>query len=354
MASSLLPDRHPVKDFFVLDVLDVVPRSDMASMEHPIFSLCTKPDSRVLNYTNGDVALSIRPSGDGLPTVFDKDILIYCISKLVHMKNAGCPIGPAVRLTTHDMLVQTNRPTNNLGYERLLPALRRLKGTTIETTVATGDEVTTKGFGLIDEFEYNRKGSMHAERLRFLEVKLSDWLFRAIDSCEVLPINRRYFRLRRPIDRRLYELARKHCGRQPSWRVGFDILQKKWGSKQEDKHFAAHLRGLAQSNHLPDYELRLDFEHAVFSRREAARPAAERAGIVPPSPAPLVTPDGQKRSIIISQSAMEQMCDAAPGWDRYMLEKLYIDWAAGKDTARDEDARFLSWARSFTKGKVNA
>jgi plasmid replication initiation protein len=227
MASSLLPERHPVKDFFVLDVLDVVPRSDMASMEHPIFSLCTKPDSRVLTYVNGDVQLSIRPSLDGLPTVFDKDILIYCISKLVHMKNAGCPIGPAVRLTTHDMLVQTNRPTNNLGYERLLPALRRLKGTTIETTVATGDEVTTKGFGLIDEFEYNRKGSMHAERLRFLEVRLSDWLFRAIDSCEVLPINRRYFRLRRPIDRRLYELARKHCGQQPTWRVGFDLLQRK-------------------------------------------------------------------------------------------------------------------------------
>ena len=55
---------------------------------------------------------------------------------------------------------------------------------------------------------------MHAERLRYLEVTLCEWLFRAIESAEVLPISRDYFRLRRPLDRRLYELARKHCGQQ--------------------------------------------------------------------------------------------------------------------------------------------
>ena len=40
----LLPDRHPQKDFFILDISDVVPKDDMASMEHPLFSLATKPD----------------------------------------------------------------------------------------------------------------------------------------------------------------------------------------------------------------------------------------------------------------------------------------------------------------------
>ncbi len=82
-------------------------------------------------------------------------------------------------------------------------------------------------------------------------------LFRAIDAAEVLPISRDYFRLRRPIDRRLYELARKHCGRQVSWRVGADTLQKKCGSKQAEKHFTAHLRALVCSNHLPDYAMTL-------------------------------------------------------------------------------------------------
>ena len=92
----------------------------------------------------------------------------------------------------------------------------------------------------------------------------------------------------------------------------------------------------------------------MFSRRDAVKAVAGRtaqAGQLSPAPPPM-TADGGGRSIIISQSAMEQMCEAAPGWDRYRLEKLYIDWAAGKDRARDEDARFLGWARSFTKGKA--
>ena len=83
----LLPDRHPVRDFFVLDVLDVTPRADMASMEHPIFSLSTKPDTRILRYENDGMVVEILPSHKGLATVFDKDIIIYCISKLMHMKN---------------------------------------------------------------------------------------------------------------------------------------------------------------------------------------------------------------------------------------------------------------------------
>src|SRR5215472_16141173 len=50
--------------------------------------------------------------------------------------------------------------------------------------------------------DYNRKGSGFAERLRYLDIKLTDWLFRAIEASEVLPISRDYFRLRSPLDRR--------------------------------------------------------------------------------------------------------------------------------------------------------
>jgi hypothetical protein len=171
-----------------------------------------------------------------------------------------------------------------------------------------------------------------------------------------LPISRGYFRLRRPIDRRLYELARKHCGRQPSWRIGFDLLQKKCGSKQEDKHFAAHLRELAASNHLPDYEIGLEADHAVFTRREPAKadegPMVERTPLPRSVPSTAVlTADSGGRSIMISQAAMERLYDQAPGWDKYMLERMYCEWAADKERAHSEDARFLGWVKSFTKGK---
>jgi hypothetical protein len=48
--SALLPQRHPNHDLFICDVLDAIPKDDMASMEHPIFSLATKADTRILRY----------------------------------------------------------------------------------------------------------------------------------------------------------------------------------------------------------------------------------------------------------------------------------------------------------------
>lgn len=35
------------RDFFQCDILDAAPKDDMSSMEHPIFSLSTKPDTIV-------------------------------------------------------------------------------------------------------------------------------------------------------------------------------------------------------------------------------------------------------------------------------------------------------------------
>ncbi len=358
----LLRDRHPVRDFFVLEILDVVPRSDMASMEHPIFSLSTKPETRELVYEHDGNRLEIIPSVRGLPTVFDKDILIYCISKLMHMKNSGQPIGPKVRLTTHDLLVATNRPTNNLGYERLEYSLERMAGTVIKTTLETGDESTVEGFSLIASFKYNRKGSMHAERLRYLEITLCEWLFRAIESAEVLPISRDYFRLRRPLDRRLYDLARKHCGAKDKWRIGIDKLQKKCGSKQERKSFVRHLRETIEADHLPDYALMLDDDQVVFLRRAGQGAQAQStatvavpsvsgrdAGDVPEvTAAPSIAP---QRQIMVSQKAIDRLYEIVPGWDKYMLEHTYIAWAADKDPALNEDARFLSWVASYTRGK---
>ena len=352
MSQLLLPERHPVRDFFVLDALDVAPRSDMASMEHPIFSLSTKPETRPLKYTHGENSLEIIPSVLGLPTVFDKDVLIYCISRLVAMQNDGRSIGPCIRLTTHDLLVQTNRPTNNLGYERLAPALDRLRGVSIKTNIKTGDSITTRGFGLISEFEYNRKGSMFAERLQYLEIELSPWLFRAIEACEVLPISRKYFRLRRPLDRRIYELARKHCGQQIHWRVSLDVLQKKSGSNSPAKKFAFYIRHLIASNHLPDYSMTLEGEQVVFWRRGQGASADGVTAMMRAAVIPAESAATSGRPIMVSSKAIERLYEMAPGWDKYMLESLYIAWAKDKEEARNEDARFLSWAGSYTKGKL--
>ena len=134
----LLPERHPISDFFVCDPFDAVPKADIHSMEHPIFSLSTKPDHRIRRYEHGDSYVEIKPAADGLATVHDRDIVIYCISKLMAAKNEGNPISQVLRFKAHDLLTATNRMTNGQGYDGLKAALERLSGTRISTNIVTG------------------------------------------------------------------------------------------------------------------------------------------------------------------------------------------------------------------------
>ena len=49
----LLPDRHPQREVFICDIIDAAPKGDLSSMEHPVFSLSTKPDMRPRRYERG-------------------------------------------------------------------------------------------------------------------------------------------------------------------------------------------------------------------------------------------------------------------------------------------------------------
>ena len=104
-----------MRDFFVLDVLDVVPRSDMASMEHPLFSLShQKPETRELAFYEHDGnRLEIIPSVRGLPTVFDKghsDLLHFEIDALEEFRPPNWPEG-AFDGRTISWWQPTGRPT---------------------------------------------------------------------------------------------------------------------------------------------------------------------------------------------------------------------------------------------------
>jgi len=148
---SLLPERHPNLDLFVLDIADAVPKDDLASMEHPLFSLATKPDMRHLEYRQGDNVLKIRPSPLGLPTIFDKDILIFVISQLMARKNKGQEIGDTVRFSMREMCIAINRPIGGDHYKRIENAIDRLQGTQFVTNVRTGKETERRTFSMIDE-----------------------------------------------------------------------------------------------------------------------------------------------------------------------------------------------------------
>ena len=315
-------------DFFICDFLGPPPKDDMASMEHPLFTLATRPDRRILRYSHGEAEIEVTPSVKGLPTIHDKDVLIFCVSQLMAAVNAGRPTSAVLRLKAHDLLRATNRETSGDGYRRLREALERLSGTRVVTNLATGGIETTRGFGLIDGWEIVRRARMG--RMILVTVVLSDWIYRSVLSKSVLTLSRDYFLLRKPLERRVYEIARKHCGRQTEWRVGLETLLKKSGSTSPRRVFRKMIRDMAADDALPDYSLALGEDDIVLIRSRGRLDAG--AG-----EAPRLGPDAHARAR-----------EAAPGYDPYWLEAEWLRFwhGSGRPALRSPDAAFVAFARA--------
>jgi len=332
---ALLTEKHPQKDLFILDIADVIPKDDLATMEHPMFSLATKPDMRHLEYQNGENVLKIAPSGFGLPTIFDKDILIFCVSQLMHLKNRGEKIGKRVKFSARELMMLTNRRTGGVEYKRLEKAFQRLVGTTFTTNITTGDKKETRVFSLVDEggFVMRADGKW---RLDYCEVVLSDWMMRAIEANEVASISPDYFLLRRPMERRLYEIARKHCGNQPRWNIGLAKLQMKTGSNAAIKKFRHNIRAIIEDDHIPFYSLELDDKDLVTVR--------------PKSPKIEIDPD-----IKIPEWADEKAREIARdlGWDYYALQAKWLEFARAEsekgNPPKNAGAAFVAYCKKQEK-----
>ena len=326
----LLPIRHPNRDFFVCDIFDTLPyfKDDMASMEHPVFSLSTKPDMRVLHYEHNDNTITIKPSYTGLATIHDKDILLYCISYLRAAMADGHTPSQIVRFTSYDFFVSTNRLTNGAYYARFKNGLDRLAGTRINTNIKTGGLTIEAGFGLIDAWQAVKEDE--SGRVIAAEVELSKWLYNAIVANELLTINRDYFRLRKPTERRLYEIARKHCGDQKEWKAGLKTLHKKIGTTAPLFKFRDAIKKIIATNHLPDYRISMADDVVTFTNRTARK-----------------TPKGQHHGSMpfLMTETYNKAREAAPGWDVYWLEREWREWMDGKEVPAHPDRAFVAFCR---------
>lgn len=323
---ALLPVRHPQADFFILDIADAVPKDDTASMEHPLFSLATKPDMRHLEYRSGDNVLKIRPSGIGLPTIKDKDVLIFCISQLMHQKNQGKPIGKRVRFSAREMSIATNRQIGGDHYRRLEDAFARLQGAQFITNIRAGGKIITKIFGLVDEAGFVRREDNF--RVDHCEVVLSDWFMNAIESADVVTISEQYFRLRRPLERRLYEIGKKQLGKKPRWQIYLDKLQSKTGSNAPLKKFRLNLREIIEADTTPDIRFELTEDDLVIVRPRVAK-TEYRPHIVLPEWA-----EDKARKIAIEK-----------GRDYHALREEWLQWVGSKEPPKSAGAAFVAFCK---------
>jgi plasmid replication initiation protein len=277
-------------------------------------------------YNNGDTFIKVSPSAQGLATVHDRDVLIYCISQCMAAINEGRQVSRTLKFTAHDMLVATNRQTSGRGYELLKDTLRRLQGTQIETNIKQGGTEKFSVFGLIDKAEVIRE--TRDGKMQDIEITLSDWVYDAIENNNVLTLSQQYFQLRKPIERRLYELARKHCGKQSKWTAYLSTLAKKTGSTSSAKEFKRMITKVVKDNaeqqYLPEYTFTLEGDLLTVRPIRAA----------------------STQALFLKSDTYEEARKFAAGWDIRILESEWRDWIAAKNIkVRNADSNFVSFCK---------
>ena len=338
--SNLTADKRGPTDLFTCDVADAVLKDLMPTLEHPFYSLSKKPMMAERIYRRGDNWLKVSPSAKGMATIYDKDLLIYAVSQLVAAIRDGAEPKQRVRINCRDFLMFANRGQGGKDYQAICDAIERLDGTRITTNIKTGDEEQFDAFGLIDGGTVRRKDGLNG-RILWVEIKLSDFVFNAIRHHEVLTLHPDYFRLAKPLERRIYELARRHCGQQASWSPYMKTLFEKSGSTGSLKLFRSRVKEICKINNMPDYELefRAAGDQVVFMNRETMpldRDHKEGAG----SPAAGVLP-------MLQQSTYEKARKAAPSWDVYALENEWRVYAADRgECVKSVDAAFVGFCKA--------
>jgi plasmid replication initiation protein len=282
---------EPQQDnLFDCNIKDCSIKDDIASMEVAIFSLSKRNIAEVKERKYGERYVRVASTVFGAATVFDKDLLLYAASQIIEARNQGKQVSRAVKIDSIDFLRKTKRGDGRKSFENILNMLRRLKGTMIETNIPTNGLIQTKGFGLIDEFEVlskkeredtvidpktGKSKQITQSRVLSFTVTLSEWLFHGLLNYEILTLDPKYFALTRSIERRLYEIARKHCGDKVMWKINIDLLMEKIGIAGKCFRLRDDLRQVMKADRLPEYQIALDTKttpnNVVFYTRDKTK-----------------------------------------------------------------------------------
>ena len=252
----------PQDSFFLVDLVSVDLKELVPHLEHPFFGLSKKPEMDTRRYEDGKGRyLQVDPGPDGLPTIFDQDFLIYATSALLaerrrpatnphHTGHRRVSAAGVVAFSVADFAEfsgrqQPGRKSGGALYRQIEQGLRRISGTRLETNLAAAGCRRFDFFGMIDRASIIRREKLRPDDdgvMLGCQIRLSEWMMAAVNSNQILTLDRDYFRLRRPLDRRLYQIVRKHCGKQESWDIGLPKLHAKSGTRVTVKEFRYRIR----------------------------------------------------------------------------------------------------------------
>ena len=313
----------PQRDLFQLDSpLTGEIRGERSLMAFPFFALAKSAWMKPLAYHHGPVSIEVRPSANGVATIYDKEIVLYIASLMAAKLEAGEDVAQDFVFTAHDLFSVTGSNHSARSYQRLSEALERLQGTQIKTNIEAGGEGEEGFFSWLSEARLHYSKTRTGEkRLKAVKVRLCDWLYRAIlRDRQVLDYAAAYFQLG-PIERRIYEVARAtgpDAGAEED-RLEIDLatFRLQIGYQNPLANFRAALKQIAGSDIIPDYDLALIEGEAPAEgeSRGRGRKAAPVSVIITRRPAQLTdetdemaaAPDGES----VSESGAAEKRDAA-------------------------------------------
>lgn len=263
-ASKTLAARRrdiPQRDLFQLDspLIGEI-RGERSLMAFPFFALAKSAWMKPLAYHHGPVSIEVRPSSNGVATIYDKEIVLYIASLMAAKLEAGDQVAQDFVFTAHDLFTATGSNHSARSYQRLSEALERLQGTQIKTNIEAGGEGEEGFFSWLSEARLHYSKTRTGEkRLKAVKVRLCDWLYRAIlRDRQVLDYAAAYFQLG-PIERRIYEVARATSPDSSDGRLEVDLatFRLQIGYQNPLANFRAALKQIAGTDTIPDYDLAL-------------------------------------------------------------------------------------------------
>lgn len=207
-------------------------KNERTLMAFNFFSLTREHVTELPTYDDGKFRIEVSGTKHGIATIWDKEILIYLESLLQDRINAGEKPSPIFQFTANDFFRITGTKSCGTAYDRLEAGLDRLQSTQVKTNLLddSGDEGETNAFSWIDDYKIKwRKNKAGEKTMHGVRVILGRRLYKAIlEKNQVLTYDSRYFQLS-PMEKRLYEIARAHCGDQPGFKMGIEKLHTRVG-----------------------------------------------------------------------------------------------------------------------------
>lgn len=265
---GLMPPKSPTRrreasqrDLFQLDspLIGEI-RGERSLMAFPFFALAKSAWMKPISYHHGHVSIEVRPSANGVATIYDKEIVLYIASLMAAKIENNEQVGQDFIFTAHDLFSVTGSNQSARSYQRLSDALERLQGTQIKTNIEAGGEGEEGFFSWLSEAKLHYSRTKAGERrLKAVKVRLCDWLYRAIlRDRQVLDYAATYFALG-PIERRIYEVARATGPDMPgeAMKIDLETFRLQIGYQNPLANFRTALKNVASANTIPDYNLTL-------------------------------------------------------------------------------------------------